>query len=53
METFLRALSTVLVGIFFLGAFGSALVIVLITLEDIKVLFEKDDSPAPSEGIQP
>jgi len=53
MEILLRALSTVLVGIFFLGMFGSALVIVLITFEDIKVLLEKDDIPAPSEGIQP
>ncbi len=53
METLLRALSTVLAGIFFLGVFGSALVIVLITIEDVRVLLEKDDIPTPSEGIQP
>ena len=53
MESLLKPLESVLVGIFFLGMLGSALVIVLMTIEDIRVLFRKDDAPAPSEAIQP
>jgi hypothetical protein len=41
----LGALATFLTWIFFLGLFGSAIVIVLITIEDVQVLFEKDTSP--------
>ena len=52
MESLLRALAALLSGIFFIGLAGSALVILLITVEDVRVLLEKDETPSPSEGIQ-
>lgn len=47
----LEAVATSLVWIFLLGLFGSALVIVLTTIEDVRVLLEKDDTPQPPEAI--
>jgi hypothetical protein len=44
MASLAHAGMVVLEGIFFLGLLGSALVIVLTSLEDVKVLFEKDSA---------
>ena len=52
MEKVAGILITLLEWLFFLGLFGSALVIILTTLEDVKVLMEKDDTANPSEGPQ-
>ena len=48
----LSALATLLTWIFLLGLAGSALVILLITIEDVQVLFEKDTSPHLTEENQ-
>ncbi len=45
MDRFLGILVPILDWIFFLGLFGSLIVIVLTTIEDVKVLLEKDATP--------
>jgi hypothetical protein len=51
VDTVLTHFAVLLEGIFFLGLTGSALVILLTSIEDIKVLLEKDE-PSQAEGAQ-
>ncbi len=51
MDAVLTHFAVLLEGIFFLGLIGSALVILLTSIEDIKVLLEKDE-PSQAEGAQ-
>jgi hypothetical protein len=51
MDTFLNHFAVFLEWIFFLGLIGSAMVILLTTIEDVKVLLEKDEPLQSSEGV--
>jgi hypothetical protein len=51
MDTFLNHFAVFLEWIFFLGLIGSAMVILLTTIEDVKVLLEKDEPRQSSEGV--
>jgi hypothetical protein len=41
----MKLLAEVLVALFFAGLVGSAIVVVVTFIEDIKLLFEKDEKP--------
>ena len=42
----MKLLAEVLVALFFAGLVGSAIVVVVTFIEDIKLFFEKDEKPA-------
>jgi hypothetical protein len=44
MDVLLRVMVRLLDAMFFLGLLGSAVVVVLTTIEDVRVLLEKEDT---------
>jgi hypothetical protein len=52
MNPALLILFRLLEGLFAIGIAGSVIVLCIATVEDVKVLFEKD-KPAPGTGVRP
>jgi hypothetical protein len=51
----MKLLAEVLVALFFAGLVGSAIVVVVTFIEDIKLFFEKDEKPvgtAKHDGLE-
>jgi cell division protein FtsL len=51
----MKLLATVLVVLFFVGLVGSAIVVVVTFIEDIKLFFERDEKPvgtAKRDGLE-
>ena len=52
METLVQIFTTVLKFLFFFGMAGSAIVVMITTIEDFKVFFE-DEAPPPQKSPSP